>query len=169
MINYIEKGHGLHMFLRSLGIELFEKDGIWVQLNSTDDEVNALIQDYNPWTTAKQEKLDEIDADFTVATNALTAGWPEHEIKTWSKQEAEARAYLADSSSFTPMLTNIANQRGLTVQELSTRVIQDADAFTAASGYYVGLRHKARQRVQAFSENDDISLLPELLSIKFGN
>lgn len=169
MINYIEKGHGLHTLLRSLGIEIFERDGVWHQINSTDDEVNTIIQNYNPWRDAKREKLAEIDADFSAATTALTAGWPEHEIKTWSKQEAEARAYLADDTTPTPMLSSIATQRGITIHELAIRVIRDADAFTAASGYYVGLRHKARQQVQAFSDDTDISRLPELQSIKFGN
>jgi hypothetical protein len=66
------------------------------------------------------------------------------------------------------MLTTIAATRGITVSELANRVIRDADAFTNASAYYVGLRHKARQRVQALPDSGSFERLPELWLIKFG-
>jgi hypothetical protein len=67
------------------------------------------------------------------------------------------------------MLTTIAATRGITVSELANRVVRDADAFTNASAYYVGLRHKARQRVQALPDSGSFERLPELWLIKFGN
>lgn len=167
MINYVEKGYSMHQWLASQGVELWQRGFDWVS-NVPDETVNALIEQYNPWPAEKAAKFAEIDADFEAAVSALTAGWPQHEIQTWSKQEAEARALAADSSSPTPMLATIAATRGLTVAELAQRVIRDADAFTNASAYYVGLRHKARQMVQSLPDSGDINRLPELWAIKFG-
>ncbi|TXH98123.1 MAG: hypothetical protein E6Q75_02445 [Rheinheimera sp.] len=168
MINYIEKGYSMHEWLRSQGIDISQYGTVWTA-NAPDDVVNVLIEQYNPWPAEKAAKFAEIDADFEAAVSSLTAGWPQHEIQTWSKQESEARALAANPSTPTPMLSTIAATRGLTVAELAQRVIRDADAFTNASAYYVGLRHKARQRVQALPDSDDINRLPELWAIKFGS
>ncbi|HCU66156.1 MAG TPA: hypothetical protein DF774_10395 [Rheinheimera sp.] len=167
MIQYIEKGYGLHQMLAAQGIELRNVDGVWIA-NAPDDQVNQLIADYNPWPPEKATKFAEIDQAFESAVSSLTAGWPQHEIQTWNKQEAEARALVAKPDAPTPMLSTIAATRGLTVPELAQRVIRDADAFTAASANFVGLRHKARQLVQALPDAGDYQRLAELFDIKFG-
>ncbi len=167
MIDYIEKGYGLHPWLANQGIELRNVDGVWLA-NAPDELVSQLIAEYNPWPTEKATKFAEIDAEFEAAVASLTAGWPQHEIQTWSKQEAEARALAANPAAATPMLSTIAATRSITAAELAQRVIRDADAFTAASAHFVGLRHKARQLVQALPDSGDASRLPELFAIKFG-
>jgi hypothetical protein len=167
MINYIEKGYSMHEWLASQGVQLIQRDNVWIA-NVPDEQVSQMIEQYNPWPAEKAAKFASIDADFESAVSSLTAGWPQHEIQTWSKQEAEARAFVANQSSPTPMLTTIAATRGLTVSELAQRVIRDADAFTNASAHYVGLRHKARQRVQALPDSGSFERLPELWLIKFG-
>jgi len=166
MINYIEKGYGLHTYLNTQQCYLEEQDGVWV-CNKPDEEVNVLIEAYNPWPKEKAKKFAEIDIDFQHYIDSLTAGWPEGEIKTWSKQEAEALALQDNLQAVTPTLSMIALQRGISVSDLASRVLRDAAAFSQASGYYVGLRHKARQLVQAFPDAGDYHRLPELWSIKF--
>jgi len=167
MIGYIEKGYGLHQMLAAQGIELRNVDGNWIA-NAPDELVSQLIADYNPWPSEKATKFAEIDQAFETAVSSLTAGWPQHEIQTWSKQEAEARAVAVNPDAPTPMLSTIAITRGLTVSELAQRVIRDADAFTAASAHFVGLRHKARQQVQALPDSGYDHRLAELFAIKFG-
>jgi hypothetical protein len=167
MIIYTEKGYGLHEHLAINGVHLIQRDNIWTA-NAPDETVNQLIQEYNPWPAEKSAKLAEIDADFNAAISNITAGWPEQEIKSWPKQEAEARAFIADSQALTPMLSGIALQRGITVADLAARVIRDADAFTQASGYFIGLRHKARQQVQVLPSDGQYERLSELASIRFG-
>lgn len=167
MINYIEKGYLMHEWLAERGVYLSQRNGVWAA-NTPDEQANQLIAEYNPWPAEKAAKFAEIDADFETSVSSLTAGWPQHEIQTWSKQESEARAFVANSVASTPMLATIASTRGLTVAELAQRVIRDADAFTNASAIYVGLRHKARQRVQAMPDSGEANRLPELWAIKFG-
>jgi hypothetical protein len=166
MINFQDKGFGLFLFLEKQGVFLEELDGKW-SANAPDDLVSQLIDEYNPWPKEKAAKFSEIDVDFQHHIDSLTAGWPEGEIKTWERQEKEAIALQSNSAAPTPFLATVANQRGITVAELATRVIRDSIAFSNASAYYVGLRHKARQRVQALPDNGDYHRLPELWSIKF--
>ncbi len=166
MINFQDKGFGLFLHLEKNGVFLEELDGVWSS-RSDHSLVNALIEAYNPWAKEKAAKFAEIDVDFQHYIDSLTAGWPEGEIKTWNKQESEALALQSNPQAATPTLSMIALQRGISVSDLASRVLRDAAAFSQASGYYVGLRHKARQRVQAFPDAGDYHRLPELWSIKF--
>jgi hypothetical protein len=160
-------GYGLTIYLSEQDVGLYQKNGVWFAEGA--ENAQDLIDSYNPWPYEKSAKLAEIDADFETIVAGLTAGWPTHEMQTWGKQEAEARAFTADASVVTPMLSAIASTRGLTVEQLAERVIRDANAFTAASAYYVGLRHKARQRVAAMPSNLEYHRLHELFTIKFGD
>lgn len=167
-IQYIEKGYSMHLWLANQGVHLMQRGTEWVT-NIPAEQLNELIAGYNPWPAEKAAKFAEIDADFESAISSLTAGWPQHEIQTWGKQEAEARALVANPLAPTPMLSMIASTRGLSVLELAQRVIRDADAFTTASAYYVGVRHKTRQLVQALPDESNYQRLPELWAIKFGS
>ena len=168
MINYIEKGFGLHEYLLKNGCHLEQnQDGTWVS-NLPDDITNELITDYNPWIIEKAKKLVEIDEVFQKTIDSLTSGWPEGEIKTWERQEKEALLLQSNPTAATPFLATVASQRGITVAELATRVIRDSIAFSNASAYYVGLRHKARQLVQALPNESSYERLQELYAIKFG-
>jgi hypothetical protein len=168
IVNILQNlGYGLTIYLAEQDVGLYQKGGVWFAEGS--ENAQLLIDNYNPWPYEKAAKFSEIDTDFETAVAALTAGWPVHEMQTWSKQEAEARAFTADPLAATPMLSAIASTRGLTVAQLAERVIRDADAFTAASAYYVGLRHKTRQLVQALPDEGSLERLPELFAIKFGD
>jgi len=166
MINFQDKGFNLFTYLEKNGIILEQQDGEWVS-NSPDELVNQFIESYNPWAAEKAKKFAEIDVDFQHCIDSLTAGWPEGEIKTWERQEKEALTLQSNPTAPTPFLATVANQRGITIAELATRVIRDSIAFSNASAYYVGLRHKARQLVQAFPNEGEYHRLPELWSIKF--
>ena len=171
MINYQDKGIGLTVWLDQQGVILEQAftDGVGVwQSNVPDDQINALIEQYNPWVYVKADKLAEIDEDFQKTIDGLTAGWPEGEIKTWERQEKEALLLQDNPVAPTPFLVTVASQRGITVAELASRVIRDSVAFSNASAYYVGLRHKARQLVQALPNEGSYERLQELHSIKFG-
>lgn len=161
-----ELGYGLTKYMADNGATLFQRGDIWYAEGHADPQ--SLIDSYNPWPSEKFAKFAEIDAAFDKAVAALTVGWPVHEQQTWPKQETEARALQADANAPTPMLSSIAATRGLTTAELATRVLRDADAFTNASARYVGMRHKARQLVQALPDSGRHERLAELWAIKFG-
>lgn len=107
----------------------------------------------------KARKLTEINAACDAALASLTASYPSSELLTFDKQEAEARALMADPEAATPFLTTLAAARGMTVEELAQKVIAKTDAFTAASGYVIGLRQKDEDRLKAAQTVEEVAAI----------
>ena len=61
MINYTEKGAGLHEAVRKAGYSLREENGVWVSDN--DSAVQAIIDAYDPIPLVKIAKWEEIKAE----------------------------------------------------------------------------------------------------------
>ena len=91
---------------------------------------------------ANAAKSKQINDEAQKFINENMPSYPSFEMLTFAKQEAEARAYLADNTIATPVLTPIATERGLTVADLATKVVAKADAFTALTASVAGQRQK---------------------------
>ena len=119
-------------------------------------------EEYNSLANTKARKLAEINAACDAALAALTASYPSSELLTFDKQEAEARALLADPEAVTPFLTPLAAARGMETEALARKVIAKADAFTTASGHVIGLRQKDEDRLKAAQSVEDVAaIVPE--------
>lgn len=108
---------------------------------------------------AKAAKLSEINAaaDRTIAT--LTATYPDREISTFDKQESEARAYAADATASTPLLSALAQARGIELSELVQRVIAKADILAMASGSIIGQRQALEDRLDTCTTIEDVQAI----------
>jgi hypothetical protein len=164
MIQYIEKGYGLHQWLANQGIELRNVDGVWVA-NVPDEQVSQLIANYNPWPAEKAFKLTEINHQFEVAVANLTAGTTESERNSWAIQEREARDYPQK----TPVaLTVLAASRGMPLDVLIEKVLQKSALYQNAYFTLQGMRDKAEDLIKALPDDGQNERLPELWAIKFG-
>lgn len=136
---------------------------LWQAEKALRDKAAAeAAEEYNSLASTKARKLAEINAACDAALAALTAGYPSSELLTFDKQEAEARALLADPEAATPFLTPLAAARGLETEELARKVIAKADAFTTASGHVIGLRQKDEDRLKAAQSVEDVAaIVPE--------
>lgn len=106
---------------------------------------------------AKADKLEEINAAADSAIAMLTATYPNREIATFDKQEAEARAYAADpATAQTPLLSALAQARGIELPELVRRVIAKADAFAVASGSIIGQRQALEDRLDTCTTIEEV-------------
>lgn len=76
---------------------------------------------------------------------ALKAGYPDSEVLSWDKQEAEARAGGG------PLVSALAAARGLDEQELIRRILAKAEAFAVLSGTIIGQRQALEDLVRAGS------------------
>lgn len=119
---------------------------------------DALAQDGTFIAPPQPSVLDDaatrshiINSASELAMEAITAGYPESEIKSWDKQEAEARAYSADPASPTPLLSALAIARGIPVSDLAVRVITKSDAFAAAAGAIIGRRQALEDQINAIA------------------
>lgn len=61
MINYIEKGSGLHRAVAAAGHRLECRDGVW--RSSDDAAVQTIIDSYDPLPAAKAEKIAAIKTE----------------------------------------------------------------------------------------------------------
>ncbi|MDY0164507.1 hypothetical protein [Desulfobotulus sp.] len=96
----------------------------------------------------KSEWLQRILHQSDAAMAALAGSYSAHEKLSWDKQEAEARAYLADSSSPTPLLSGIAAARNLTVEDLAQRVLAKVAAYEVAAGQILGEQQRCEDSIK---------------------
>jgi len=82
----------------------------------------------------KEHLLKEINNRYEEELQSLRKDYPYSEVLTWDKQEAEARA--GDG----PLITAIAAERGLTKEELISKIIEKADAYAVTVGAILGRR-----------------------------
>lgn len=112
-----------------------------------------------PVPTLKQTKavkLSEINRAADAAIATLTATYPDREISTFDKQESEARAYVADATASTPLLSALAEARGISLPDLVERVLAKADAFAVASGSIIGQRQALEDRLDACTTLEEV-------------
>ncbi|MAR74350.1 hypothetical protein [Halomonas sp.] len=98
---------------------------------------------------AKATTIRRINAAYEAELASIRSEYPESEQMTWDKQEREARAFLADSATATPLLDAVATGRGMDKAELATRIIAKADAWIQASGLATGKRQALEDQVKA--------------------
>lgn len=131
------------------------------------DHPDRVTEEY-PYETSldelKDAKLSEINAAYDAATSALVATYPQTELLTFDKQEAEARAWTADHNAETPLVDMLAAGRQMDKAELIRRIIQKADTFTLAVGWLTGQRQHYEDLLKASETTEDVaSIVPEYI------
>ncbi|MDB4308039.1 hypothetical protein N9985_01990 [Gammaproteobacteria bacterium] len=92
---------------------------------------------------AKAAAIATIEADFAEEVKAITDGYTEDEIKSWSQQLTEATQYTADNTASTPMLDAMIAETGVTKADLAARILTKAAAYSKAFGEALGKKQKA--------------------------
>lgn len=123
--------------------KIHEEDAVWPNVETLEQH--------------KASKMAEINARYEEEIRVLTAGYPPSEQQSWSKQEAEARFYQADSEASTPYLSALAAARGISLSMLVGLVIENADAFAVASATLTGRRQAARDAITAATTAESVS------------
>ncbi len=108
---------------------------------------------------AKAQKLAEINEQCDAMLGGLTKSYPGSELLTFDQQKAEAEAYLADNTTHCPLLAPLAAARGIELEDLCTRVIAKATAFSAASGAIIGQRQKFEDLLGACTTIDQVAAI----------
>lgn len=115
--------------------------------------VNGVRSAYSPPPPTSDEvrsaKEIEIRREGSLRLTALAGTYLPAERETWATQQREARAYLLDSSAPTPMLSAIADARGISLTELVSKVMENVAAFEAASGAILGQQQALLDRLAA--------------------
>lgn len=100
--------------------------------------------------------LGIVNGGYEARIQAIKDSYPPSEVLSWPKQEEEARAYQADNTVQGPFITNLAQERGITVAELVTKIIAKADAFAVISGQLTGIRQRLEGEIAALTDPVDM-------------
>lgn len=121
-------------------------------------EENVSLYSFHP-DDYRAHKLAEIKAACEAELSALQAEYPESEVLSWDKQEREARAFVADPAAPVPLISGLAAAREIDVQDLANRIIQKADAYTAAIGAALGKRQKLEDQLVQLTNWEDMAAI----------
>ena len=113
----------------------------------------------------KARKLAEINGAYQQAIATLTPTYPNDERLTFDKQEAEARAWLADNSVPTPFVDALADGRQMEKAELVSRIIGKADAFAFSSGLLTGQRQRYEDLLDAAETPEAVAAIVPAYSL----
>lgn len=78
------------------------------------------------------------------------------------------RAYAADATASTPLLSALAQARGIPLSELVERVLAKADAFAVASGSIIGQRQALEDRLDACTTLEEVQGITLVISMLGG-
>ena len=101
---------------------------------------------------AKTAALERIDAAYRAAVRALTRDYPEEEVRSWPKQEAEAYAWSVNPEAATPWIDRAAATRGISRAALAEKIRARAAVFTLLHAELTGKRQKLRDAIAALGE-----------------
>lgn len=135
---------------------------IWFELEINVAEENGEILEWvDPFAPSTdpqmvfKEKLTEINLKAENEMHVITSTYPDFEMISWGKQEAEARKYKewveSGSTGDAPScltLDAIALARSLTLDDLVDKVIFKADAFASQSGSVMGYRQSLEDQLE---------------------
>lgn len=114
-------------------------------------------QRYDKKTQSFVEKsLDELKEDlkaqisfyFEREVSYMQAGITQGEIATYESQKREAQEYLADNNTPTPLLSEIAKKRGMSVANLAAKIIAKNEAYVSNLGKLLGYKQSLCKQVE---------------------
>ncbi|WP_105888858.1 hypothetical protein [Haemophilus influenzae] len=109
----------------------------------------------------KESLLNKLADKADQLKNSLLAGYPQTEIESFYRQEKEALAWQGDNLTETPMLTQIAQNRGVPLEILIEKVIEKSAQFAVAIGIIIGQRQAFEDRLLALKTPEELTALEQ--------
>jgi hypothetical protein len=98
--------------------------------------------------------LEAVLARIEALTAQFTVGYPSAEIQSWPTKAAEAAIVLAGGSS--AMIAAEAAGRGKTLQEMATKIAENAAFYTTIIGAMSGVRGSAGEAIAAAATPEEV-------------
>lgn len=131
-------------FINVLAKEVQIGDGTqWEYWQTFTTELNTSRLD----SLYKEVCLFAANTEYEDAVKELVGETPTSETLTWTKQEQEARAWLADNSTPTPFIDILSTSRGVDKAYLVNKVVEKADIYANAIGALTGTRQKIEDEI----------------------
>jgi len=164
MINYIEKGLGLHTAIRDAGYALTQKNNIWV--SSDDTAVQVIIDNYDQVPVLRAELKAKLVIDSQDFVNeAILKQYPKFEVDTWQNQLRDANSYIADNNATVPTLEALATQRSITKLDTANKILSKAAVFEAFSGKQAGERQRLEDLIDDAETVAELNAIPKFAGV----
>ncbi len=108
------------------------QNGLGTQ-NGSLNFIKVVLVDEDIQQLKQQRHLQQLERQAENEARQLTKNYPDFEIETFWVQETEAKEYLADANALTPFLDELANQYGITKDELVQKIIAKSNQLKTAS------------------------------------
>jgi hypothetical protein len=154
IVNYIEKGWGLHELVRKSGYNLEQINGQWYA--DFPLEVQSLIDNYKLSDAIAYRQTESLRIAKSLRDKAVE-GISSGEMAGWPIKLAEARAFMLDPTASTPMLSAEAHARGISVSDLVTKVGGNSSKFAALEAAIGGIDGKHRDALSKLTNFEDIN------------
>ena len=105
------------------------------------------IPEDTSFTESLLYRLMIINREYESAVANLTEGIPKDERDTWVKQESEARLWVVDNNSLTPLLSAMCEARGCSLEYMVGKVIEKSDLYTAEVGRLLGEKQRKEKEL----------------------
>ncbi len=144
MINYIEKGKGLHLAINAVGHSLQHRTVNRVSTwHSTDDvAVQAIIDTYDPLSYERTQAKSRIVEQSQESMQLLEDSYPSFERQTFPQQRSEILAWEKDNTTKTPTIDAIAVGRGRSREEHLTKVLEKSVEYHTLATTNAGERQR---------------------------
>lgn len=123
----------------------------WIEMESERPSPLHIAKEDGTWYVNIEmyqlQKLQEINDACEAELGKLRETYPMSEILSWDRQEQEARSWLLDNNTPTPLIDNLAKARGIDRIELINRIIYKSDMYLIAVGNAVGKRQGLEDRI----------------------
>lgn len=107
----------------------------------------------------KDGKRREIRAEGARRLLALAAPYSAEERESWPQQKEEALEFQGDQLCTCAMIRNMAGSRGISVDLMASKILENADLFKAIAGQILGLQQRLLDRVDAAVEISELSAI----------
>lgn len=155
MIEYTEKGYGLHQKIASAGYALRQENGAWI--SSDDVAVQAIIDGYT-LDNAKAYRAAQVSAYAKTLRDKVIMTISAGEMASWPIKLSEAAKYAqTGQASDAPMLLAEATARGIALSELAAKVGGNATTFAGLESAIAGVDGKHRDAIKALSTFDEVA------------
>ncbi|WFS20636.1 hypothetical protein P9K38_09970 [Pseudomonas sp. 905_Psudmo1] len=112
------------------------------------------------------QRLLANNAAYEDATRAQTADYPQSEKDTWTTQDQQTAAWLADPiGAVTPWIDLAAAERGIDREEYMRRTLIKSRQFKLLSAFLTGRRQRYEGMIKADQVSElDYALTPEIIA-----
>ena len=157
VIQYVEKGAGLHDRVAAAGYRLWQRDGVWVA--DDDAAVQGIIDGYT-LDDCRAEVIARIDSHAAALRNTIVGSVSPAEMASWSIKRGEAQAWIAAGDAATdaiaPMLSMEASARGVSTAVAVQKCAAKAQALSALEALISGNAGRHGDAVRELNDFPDV-------------